>query len=88
MARWSVRRWRGAGWPETTIRYCEERSAAQRKMDCFAEPFHQARIRAPRWLAMTVGLQTRQSYRFLFTGLRFSMNAAMPSARSSSANVE
>src|SRR5882724_3738806 len=26
--------------------------------------------------------------RFLFTGLRFSMNAAMPSERSSSANVE
>src|SRR5260370_26967042 len=29
-----------------------------------------------------------QSYLFLFTGLRFSMNAAMPSERSSSANVE
>ena len=28
------------------------------------------------------------SYLFLFTGLRFSMNAAMPSARSSSAKVE
>jgi hypothetical protein len=27
-------------------------------------------------------------YRFLFTGLRFSMKAAMPSARSSSAKVE
>src|SRR5260370_16485083 len=29
-----------------------------------------------------------QSYLFLFTGLRFSMNAAMPSEPSSSANVE
>jgi hypothetical protein len=32
-------------------------------------------------------LTDRRLYRFLFTGLRFSMNAAMPSERSSSAKV-
>ena len=32
--------------------------------------------------------RAKPTYRFLFTGLRFSMNAAMPSERSSSANVE
>ncbi|MFK4655578.1 hypothetical protein ABIF97_005512 [Bradyrhizobium japonicum] len=32
-------------------------------------------------------LTARGHYRFLLTGLRFSMNAAMPSERSSSAKV-
>jgi hypothetical protein len=34
------------------------------------------------------GAKSVRRYLFLFTGLRFSMNAAMPSARSCSAKVE
>jgi hypothetical protein len=57
-------------------------------MDCFAEPVIGRRIRATRWLAMTEDHQPEEPYLFLFTGLRFSINAAMPSERSSSAKVE
>src|ERR1700704_658181 len=39
-------------------------------------------------LAMTEDHQPEEPYLFLFTGLRFSINAAMPSERSSSAKVE
>src|SRR6266576_3664442 len=46
------------------------------EMDCFAS------------LAMTEDHQAEEPYLFLFTGLRFSINAAMPSERSSSAKVE
>jgi hypothetical protein len=46
-----------------------------------------ARSRDP-WARIGEGVVARHSYLFLFTGFRFSMNAAMPSERSSSAKVE
>lgn len=61
VARWSARRWRGAG-----------------RDNLISVSFR-------RFAGTTIG--KLRGYLFLFTGLRFSMNAAMPSERSSSAKV-
>src|SRR3954454_9667135 len=71
---------------------CSKSSSATAKQHVLQTRASLLRLRHRRWIGVSgmvavAGTESR-AYRFLLTGFRFSMNAAMPSERSSSAKVE
>ena len=95
-ARWSAQHWQEAGRGSVATSgtvILRRRVSAVSKDGCKhnVEQHPSRRTEAGAHLGMTLKLlreAERNPHRFLFTGLRFSMNAAMPSERSSSEKVE